>query len=84
MSDAAKPIQLPEDLQAFAEERVRAGQFASVEAVVFDALEEKKRELLREAVEVGIADAEAGKVIEGTPREIMDRVHQQHGLTRGK
>ncbi len=44
MSNRAKSIELPEDLQAFAEERVRAGKNASVADVVRDALEEKKRE----------------------------------------
>jgi Arc/MetJ-type ribon-helix-helix transcriptional regulator len=82
MSTAAKMIQLPEDLQAFAEERVLAGEYASVEDVVYDALEQKKLAVLRAALDVGIAQAERGQVIEGTPGEIMDRIRQRHE-TRG-
>jgi Arc/MetJ-type ribon-helix-helix transcriptional regulator len=37
MAQASKTIELPEDLQAFAEERVRTGQNTSVAEVVRDA-----------------------------------------------
>ena len=37
MSTAAKVIALPEDLQAFAEERVRAGEYANVGEVTQEA-----------------------------------------------
>ena len=37
MPNAAKVIALPEDLQAFAEERVRAGEYASVGDVAHEA-----------------------------------------------
>ena len=37
MSNAAKVIALPDDLQAFAEERVRAGEYASVGEVAEEA-----------------------------------------------
>lgn len=84
MSNAAKPIELPEDLQAFAEERVRAGEYASVDEVVRDALEEKKLAVLRAALDVGITQADAGQVIEGTPVEIMESVRKRHGTTRGE
>ena len=82
MPNAAKTIELPEDLQAFAEERVRAGQYASVADVVRDALEEKKLTVLREALDVGIAQRDAGKVIVGTPTEHMDRIRKRHGMNR--
>jgi putative addiction module CopG family antidote len=82
MSNPAKPIELPEDLQAFAEERVRSGEAVSVDDVVRDALEEKKLAALREALDVGIAQAEAGRVIKGTPAEIMDRIRRRHGVAR--
>jgi putative addiction module CopG family antidote len=82
MSTAAKLIELPEDLQAFAEERVRSGKAASVEDVVRDALEEKKLAALREALDVGLEQAEAGRVVRGTPAEIMDRIRRRHSIAR--
>jgi putative addiction module CopG family antidote len=84
MLNTARSIELPEDLQAFAEERVRSGKADSVEAVVRDALEEKRLATLREALDVGLAQAEAGRVIPGTPAELMARVHQRHGVSRSK
>ena len=70
MADAAKGIELPEDLQAFAEERVRAGQYASVVDVVRDALERQKLAILRDALDAGIADLEEGDFVEGNPDEL--------------
>jgi putative addiction module CopG family antidote len=71
VSNAAKSIQLPEDLQAFAEERVRAGQYASVVDVVRDALERQKLAILRDALDAGIADLEAGDFVEGSPEDLV-------------
>lgn len=82
MSNVATSIEIPEDFRAFAEERVRSGQAASVEDVVREALEEKKLAALREALDVGLAQAEAGQVIEGTPAEIMDRIRRRYGIAR--
>jgi Arc/MetJ-type ribon-helix-helix transcriptional regulator len=48
MPNAAATIEIPEDLRAFAEERVRTGKAATVEEVVRDALEEKRLASLRE------------------------------------
>ena len=42
MPNTATSIELPDDLKAFAEERVRAGKAATVEEVVPDALEVKR------------------------------------------
>ena len=81
MSNAAKTVELPEDLQAFAEERVRSGKSASVADVVRDALEEKKRAVLREALEAGIAELDAGHGIETSPDELMAEVFADVGLT---
>jgi len=81
MSNTAKTIELPEDLQAFAEERVRSGKSASVADVVRDALEEKKRSVLREALDVGIAEFDAGQGVETTPDELMDEVFGDVGLS---
>jgi len=82
MSNAAKTIQLPDDLQAFAEERVRSGHGASVEDVVREALEDKKRAVLREALQEGIAELDAGKGVETSPDELMDEVDAELGLGR--
>lgn len=80
MSNAAKTIQLPEDLQAFAEERVRAGQSASVADVVRDAMQEKKLAVLRAALDEGIAELDAGLGVETTPDELMAEVSAELGL----
>lgn len=82
--NAAATVEIPEDLRAFAEERVRSGKAATVEEVVRDALEEKRLASLREALDVGLAQAEAGQVVRGTPSELMARVHERHGLSRSK
>ena len=82
MPNAARSIELPEDLRAFAEERVRSGQSASAEDVVRDALEEKKRAVLREALDAGIADLDAGRGIETSPDELMAEIYADVGLSR--
>jgi len=80
MSNTAKAIQLPEDLQAFAEERVRTGKSTSVAEVVRDALEEKRRAVLREALDVGIAELKAGLGVEGSPDELMAEICAEVGI----
>jgi Arc/MetJ-type ribon-helix-helix transcriptional regulator len=80
MSSAARTIELPEDLQAFAEERVRAGKNASVADVVRDAVEEKKRAVLREAIDEGVAELDAGLGVETSPEELMTEVRAEAGL----
>lgn len=84
MPSTAATIELPEALRAFAEERVRAGKAATVEEVVLDALEEKRLAALREALDVGLSQGEAGQVVHGTPAELMARIHQRHGVSRNK
>jgi Arc/MetJ-type ribon-helix-helix transcriptional regulator len=74
MPNAAATIEIPEDLRAFAEERVRTGKAATVEEVVRDALEEKRLASLREAVDLGLAQAEAGQVVQGSPAELTRAV----------
>lgn len=66
MGNPARTIELPEDLQAFAEERVRAGEYASVADVIRDALEQKKLAALRAALDTGIAELDAGLGVETT------------------
>jgi Arc/MetJ-type ribon-helix-helix transcriptional regulator len=80
MSSAAKIIKLPGDLQAFAEERVRAGKSASVEDVVRDALEEKMYSVLREALDAGMAELDAGEGVEASPEELMAVIYAEVGL----
>lgn len=82
MPNTVKTVELAEDLQSFAEERVRAGLSASVGDVVREAVEEKKLAVLREALDVGLAQAGAGQVISGTPAEHMDRIRKRHGMSR--
>jgi putative addiction module CopG family antidote len=82
MSSPAKSIELPDDLQQFAEERVRAGDYLSVSDVVRDALEQKKLAVLREALEAGIAELDAGLGLEKTPDELMDEVSSEAELER--
>ncbi len=81
MSNTAKAIQLPEDLQAFAEERVRAGQSPSVAEVVREALDEKRRALLRDALDAGIAELDAGMVVTGSPDELIAEICAEVGIT---
>jgi Arc/MetJ-type ribon-helix-helix transcriptional regulator len=80
MSNTAKTIELPEDLRAFVEERVRSGQSASVADVVRDALEEKKRAVLREGLDAGIAELDAGRGVETSPEDLLAEVYADIGL----
>ncbi len=73
-------IELPADLLAFAEERVRTGNGASVAEVVREALEEKRLAVLGAALDEGIADIEAGRYVEGTPEELMADILAKLGL----
>ena len=83
MSDAAKKtVELPEDLQAFAEERVRSGHSPSVAEVVRDAMDEKRRKVLRTAIDAGMAEIDAGLGVECTPDELMAEVSVEVGLAK--
>jgi Arc/MetJ-type ribon-helix-helix transcriptional regulator len=81
MPNAAK-IELPADLQAFAEERVRAGKSASVADFVREVLEEKKRAVLRDALDEGIAELDAGLGVESSPAELMAEVRAEATISR--
>ena len=82
MPHAAAIIELPEDFQAFAEERVRAGQYASVADVVRAALEEKKLAALREALDVGIAELDSGEGVVTTPKELLNDIHAELAMSQ--
>ncbi len=78
MSNAPHVIELPEDRQAFAEERVRTVQHASVTDVVREALEKERLPVLRAAIDEG----DAGLGIEPTVDEFMAEVMAAAGLER--
>lgn len=80
VSNEAKSIELPEDLQAFAEERVRAGQYANVVDVMRDALERQRLAILRDALDAGIADLEAGDFVEGTSAELAKGIRAKRSF----
>ncbi len=81
MSNAVRtPIELPGDLQAFAEERVRSGMSASVADVVRNAVDEKKLAVLREAVDAGITELDAGEGVETSTEDLMADVLAEVGL----
>ena len=82
MANAAAIIELPEDFQAFAEERVRAGQYASVADVVRAALEEKKLGALREALDEGIAELDSGQGVATTPEELLNEIKAELAITK--
>lgn len=82
MSDPARTIELPEDLQAFAEERVRSGKAANVAEVVRDALEEKQRAVLRQAIDEGLAELDAGLGEQTTPEQLVADARTEVGLGR--
>jgi Arc/MetJ-type ribon-helix-helix transcriptional regulator len=80
MSSGANAVDLPEDLRAFAEERVRSGKAQSVEEVVREAVEQKKLDVLREALDAGTRELDAGLGVETTPDELLAEVSKDVGL----
>jgi Arc/MetJ-type ribon-helix-helix transcriptional regulator len=76
-----KTVRLPKDFQEFAEERVRAGKNASVEEVICDAFQEKKLRALRDALNEGLAELDAGLGEESTVEEFMAEIDAAVGLT---
>jgi hypothetical protein len=77
MPKPATTIVLPDVLQQFVKLRVRKGKNASVEEVTLVALDEMR---LREALEEGIADLDAGRYEESSPEEFMAQVVADLGL----
>jgi Arc/MetJ-type ribon-helix-helix transcriptional regulator len=82
MSNRTETIELPDDLRAFAEERVRAGQNASVNDVIREALEDKKRAALNEALDVGLAELDAGLGTRSSPEKLMAEIQAELGMKR--
>lgn len=72
-------IALPEDLQAFAEERVRAGEYANVDAVTQEAFRllqrrDQQRRLVHEELAAVFREMDDGTYIEPTDDELEDAV----------
>jgi len=82
MSNAAKAIQLPEDLQAFAEERLRAGEYATVDEVASAPLrllqrrDERRREVRNELGGI-FREMETGTYVEPTDEEFAHAVRER-------
>ena len=77
---ARKSIQLADDLHEFAEELVRAGRYASVTEVVRAALEEMKLATLRQALDLGLAELDAGLGVETTPDDLVAQAATEAGV----
>jgi predicted transcriptional regulator len=80
MSNVAKTVEIPEDLQAFVDERIRSGHGRTEADVVRDALEEKRRKVLHSAIDAGMAELDAGLGVECTPDELMAEAQAEAGL----
>ena len=79
MSNAAKTIALPDDLQAFAEERVRAGEYANVVEVAQEAFRllqqrDERRHQVREDLAAVFAQMESGTYLEPSDDEFEQAV----------
>jgi putative addiction module CopG family antidote len=75
------PIELPDDLREFAEQHVKSGRYRSVVDVVRDAFDvlrdrDEKVAALRDALDQGIAQLDAGDYVEGTARELAHRIRE--------
>ncbi len=82
MANPAKHIELPDDLQAFAEERVRAGEYANVREVAAAAfrLLQRRDELRKQATqELGqlFEEMREGTFLEPTDEEFAQAVHER-------
>ena len=81
MPNTAKPIELPEDLQAFAEERVRAGEYATVGDVANEAFRllqkrDERRKQAREELGDVFREMDEGTFLEPSDEEFAAAVHE--------
>ena len=79
MPSAANVIALPEDLQAFAEERVRAGEYASVGDVAHEAFRllqqrDERRHQVREDLAAVFREMDDGTYLEPSDEEFEQAV----------
>ncbi len=84
MSNVAKDIALPEELQAFAEERVRSGEYASVTEVLQEAFRllqqrDKVRKQAREDLIAVFREMEDGNHLERSDDE-GEQAEQEQAL----
>ena len=82
VANPAKTIELPEDLQAFAEERVRAGEFASVSEVAVEAIRllkqrDARRAEVRDELAQLFGEMERGNFIEPSDDEFAQAVRDR-------
>jgi len=82
MSNPAKKIELSEDLQAFAEERVRAGEYASIDDVANAALRllqqrDEQHRQVRDELRAVFAEMENGTYLEPSDDEFAQAVHER-------
>lgn len=87
MSNASHMIALPEDLQAFAEERVRAGEYKNVGAVAQEAFRllqqrDQQRHQVRQDLAAVFREMEDGSYIEPTDDEFEQVLHPLCGMKR--
>jgi Arc/MetJ-type ribon-helix-helix transcriptional regulator len=78
--DALAPNRAPNQLCEFTEECVRLGLYPSVGAVVRAALDDKQHAVLRNALDLGIAELDAGLGVECSPDELMREISIELGL----
>jgi putative addiction module CopG family antidote len=80
MSKAANVIALPDDLQTFAEERVRAGEYANVGEVAEEAFRllqqrDARRDEVREELAIVFREMDNGTYLEPSDDEFEQAVH---------
>lgn len=82
MSSAAKVITLPEDLQAFAEDRVRAGEYANVDEVTQEAFRllqqrDERKQHVRQDLAALFDEMNAGTYLEPSDEEFEQAVQER-------
>lgn len=84
---ATMNVSLPAEMMAFVEAEVSAGDYASASEVVRDALRLLRREraaeqeriaILRREIQLGLDDAEAGRLSRISAAEIAEQVAARH------
>lgn len=85
---ATMNVSLPDDMAEFVNNEVAAGGYTSASEVVRDALrllqhdkalEQEKLAILRREINIGLADAAAGRFSKRGVREIFDGVRRRSG-----
>lgn len=74
-------VNLPQDVEEFIEELLAAGEERTAAEAIVESLRRRKRERdLRLAIEAGLRDVEAGRVVDGPAAmaELRKRVSEQN------